>query len=268
MRRKHGWPCAADRIRLTDLAGTAQTTAPAGASVYQGIAFQPYRLDEVVQALGVALTSHSTREETVEPVSSVTGGIDEQRVVDQRSVSLKPGETKELDIPWNTGQREYGLTFRADALIGKKPVDFGREYTAATNFAPKVGQVGIWNPSIRQEGSEATHVRKVREAHVGIVEYYCWTPDTVNDMTPEGKSWQPARPAVYGLHQVEVKPEAEVPLRAGDRPLLVRQRLGRGLVTVFLGTTCGEVRSGPPALWQWQEWPKLASFLALSDGAP
>jgi len=139
----------------------------------------------------VALTSHSTREETVELVSSVTGGIDEQRVVDQRSVSLKPGETRELDIPWNTGQREYGLTFRADALIGKKLVDFGREYTAVTNFAPKVGQVGIWNPSIRQEGSEATHVRKVREAYVGIVEYYCWTPDTVNDMTPEGKSWQP-----------------------------------------------------------------------------
>jgi len=77
-----------------------------------------------------------------------------------------------------------------------------------------------------------------------------------------------ARPAVYGLHQVEVKPEAEVLLKAGDRPLLVRQRLGRGLVTVFLGTTCGEIRSGPPALWQWQEWPRLASFLALSDGAP
>jgi len=91
-------------------------------------------------------------------------------------------------------------------------------------------------------------------------------PLTIAPTSPgvmEGIDWS-AKPALYGFHQLKLKPQAETLLKAGEHPLLVRQKMGRGQVTVFLGTTCGKPVPQPPAFWQWKEWPKLASELVLS----
>jgi len=139
----------------------------------------------------VVLRSHSTRAESVEMVSEVIAGIDEMRVVDRRQIELEPGERRQILMDWNSGKREYGLTFRVRLLAGDRLIDEAEEYTSATNFAPKVAQVGIYNPSCRQEGSEHSWMQQMREKGFGIVEYYCWMPDELLNLTPDGEKWFP-----------------------------------------------------------------------------
>ncbi len=67
-------------------------------------------------------------------------------------------------------------------------------------------------------------------------------------------------PAVYFVHEVQVKPGAAVILTAGDRPAVVVGTCGRGRVACVAATAFG----GPPTdatatsalpFWQWRSWP-------------
>ena len=149
-----------------------------------------HRLGELAKT-EVVLQSHSTGVESVGMVSEVISGIDEIRVADRRQVVLQPSERRQILVDWNSGEREYGLTFRVKLLDGDRLIDEAEEYTSATNFAPKVAQVGIYNPSCRQEGSEHSWMQQMREKGFGIVEYYCWMPDELLNLTPDGDKWHP-----------------------------------------------------------------------------
>ena len=148
------------------------------------------RIEEPARA-EVVLQSHSTSAETVDLLSEVIGGIDEKRQVDRRAVTLKPRERKRILVDWNSGEREYGLAFRVTAFLNGRPIDQAEDYTSATDFAPKVGQVGIHAPNAKQEGSEHSWAQQDRERYFGIVEYYVWMPDELLDLTPDTPSWRP-----------------------------------------------------------------------------
>ena len=65
------------------------------------------------------------------------------------------------------------------------------------------------------------------------------------------------RPAVYWLHEVAPKADGEVLMHAGDRPLLVVGRYGKGKVACWLGAPCGETVQGQTAFWDWPGWDRL-----------
>ncbi len=66
-----------------------------------------------------------------------------------------------------------------------------------------------------------------------------------------------ARPAVLFYHDVDVPDGAEICLRAGEIPILVVRRLGRGYVAAFLSSPIGKAEEGTLAYWEWGDWPKL-----------
>ena len=139
----------------------------------------------------VVLQSRSAGSETVRMVSEVVGGVDERREVDSRTVKLEPNERKAVVIDWNSGTREYGLTFRVKLLVNGKIIDEKEDYTSATNFAPKIAQVGINGPNANQPGSEHSWAQQYRDKYIGIVEYYCWPPDELLELTPDTEKFQP-----------------------------------------------------------------------------
>ncbi len=130
--------------------------------------------------------------ETVELVSEVESGLGEIREVDRRLVTLAARERRAIGIPWATGARDSGIAFRVRALGGGAECDRNTGYTSATDFAPKMAQVTILNAGMcHQPGSEPAWARHQREKGFGIVEYYCWAPNQVLDLTPDGENWNP-----------------------------------------------------------------------------
>jgi len=71
-----------------------------------------------------------------------------------------------------------------------------------------------------------------------------------------GLAWQ-VRPSVHYVHRVEAKPDAEVWARAGQRPMLIAGKFGKGRVIVWAGTIHGRFAEGETPFWQWHDWPKL-----------
>jgi hypothetical protein len=71
------------------------------------------------------------------------------------------------------------------------------------------------------------------------------------------------KPSVVYIHDLKPKKDAEVLLTAGDHPLLVRQKLGKGEIIVFLGTTCGSLPKNPqnPLFWKWNQWAKMVDLI-------
>jgi uncharacterized membrane protein len=74
-------------------------------------------------------------------------------------------------------------------------------------------------------------------------------------------------PEVYWRHLIELRPEAEVHLRAGSEPVLVTGSYGEGRVTVFSGAALGSPASGHLAFWEWEDWPALLSDVVYWTGS-
>ena len=194
--------------------------------------------DKLIHRLGesantrVVLASHSDRAETVDMLSEVIAGTHERRQVDRRKVTLAPHQTKPIDVGWNAGQREYGLTFRVTLLDSGKVGDQKEEYTSATNFAPKVAQVGIMNPSCRQEGSAPFYMRMFRERYFGIVEYYCWAPDQVTDLTPDGDTWEPHTESQGAYRVTLTKKFLQMAVKEGHRHGIHMYAMDTGMISL------------------------------------
>ena len=73
------------------------------------------------------------------------------------------------------------------------------------------------------------------------------------------------KPSVIYIHDLKPKKDAEVILKAGGHPLLVRQKLGKGEIIVFLGTTCGALPKKPPnpLFWKWNQWAKMVDSIVI-----
>lgn len=61
-------------------------------------------------------------------------------------------------------------------------------------------------------------------------------------------------PKAYWIHDVKPKQDADVLLTAGDLPLLICGRYGKGRVTVFTATPMGIPAEGETPFWEWSGW--------------
>lgn len=103
---------------------------------------------------------------------------------------------------------------------------------------------------------------------VGAPEGQVLTPGKQASTTLKALPWADA-PRVYWMHNVTPKPEAEVWLTAGEKPLLITGRYGKGRVAVFAGSVMGVPRAGQQAFWAWQGWPQvLAQTIAWLAESP
>ena len=73
-------------------------------------------------------------------------------------------------------------------------------------------------------------------------------------------------PVVFWQHEVNIKPGSAVVLNAGDKPLLVVRRYGKGRVVAFLGTVWGDSETETP-YWRSASWkPLLSNMLKWVSG--
>lgn len=66
-------------------------------------------------------------------------------------------------------------------------------------------------------------------------------------------------PQLWWLHKVQCKPGSEVLLKAGNDPLVVKGKYGKGTVLAFLGTPLGNPKASDRPWWdsvQYLEWMK------------
>ena len=64
-------------------------------------------------------------------------------------------------------------------------------------------------------------------------------------------------PLLYWRHAVKPKPGAHIHILAGEEPVLVSWKVGKGTVVVFTGTALGEGQEGELPFWKWEGWPTL-----------
>ncbi len=75
------------------------------------------------------------------------------------------------------------------------------------------------------------------------------------------------QPYTLYYHKASVNPEAEVWVAAGDVPLLVQRKIGKGRVVMLLCAVLGDKMpeaTGVP-FWEWKDWPTLMAEV-LAEG--
>jgi uncharacterized membrane protein len=77
------------------------------------------------------------------------------------------------------------------------------------------------------------------------------------------------QPYTLFYHKVSVNPKAEVLVAAGEVPLVVQRKVGKGRIVVFLCAVLGEKMpeaTGVP-FWEWKDWPTLMAAVLAGDQA-
>lgn len=135
-----------------------------------------------------ALTNFSDKPWQRTFVLTLIRGIDERTVLDKQDVSLKPGETKKIVVPWQTAKDTpiWGYEVRAEVRDGEKT-----DYSARDFFAvhPRVYAVHIMGTRFRtvdpfREQSRCNNLVEVFAATPGD----CAGPMPVYDQWLEGMS--------------------------------------------------------------------------------
>ncbi len=140
----------------------------------------------------VTLKNNSGEKAEADLIVQITGRIDEKETILKEKVILSPNEKKEIPVKWNNAGREYGYELSAEASKSGKQAGVGREYFAVAEQFTKVGHPYVANPGwMNREGQEGYLIHNLRENYNGIVEYYCWMPDEIYDMTPDTEIFEP-----------------------------------------------------------------------------
>jgi len=64
-------------------------------------------------------------------------------------------------------------------------------------------------------------------------------------------------PMAWWVHLLKPKADAQTVVKAGNYPLLILGRYGKGRVAVFTGTPMGVAGPGQMPFWEWDGWPIL-----------
>ena len=134
--------------------------------------------------------SEDTREARL--VSRVEGGLRQSRQLPEREVSLAAGRTERLPIEWeNRGEYGFGLVASLQDAEDRE-LDSAREYFAVVDNFSRVGQMAIFNPGwLNQDWMVPSYLQRAKDNYVGTIEYYCWAPDQVFDLTPDTEQFEP-----------------------------------------------------------------------------
>lgn len=72
----------------------------------------------------------------------------------------------------------------------------------------------------------------------------------------KGKTYK-EKPSLYYYHNVNAKNGVEILMWAGDKPVLLKRKYGKGSVIVFTGTVMGDKQKDEKPFWEWEKWPKI-----------
>jgi len=180
--------------KLEDIAGISKRLLPAKKKVVIKKVWPSkliYWSDEKGEGK-VIVKNNTDDKEKIELQVYIKGRIEDKENVLKEKVELLPEEKKEIVVNWSNRGREYGYELYAEILKGKEVIDSGREYFAVADQFSKVGHIYVFNPGwMHREGQETYMVPLLRNNYQGIIEYYCWMPDEIYDLTPDTEKFEP-----------------------------------------------------------------------------
>ena len=155
----------------------------------------------------VVLRNYTDAPQTVNLQPSVCGGIAERRALPEQSVSVPPQADIPVRLTWENDE-EYGFELLVEVRADDGEVtDSARTWFAVADHFPKVAQTTVWNAGwMRYDWLTPAMVRKAKECCVGLIEYYCWAPDQVFDLTPDTETWEPHTES-QGAYRTELSRE-------------------------------------------------------------
>jgi len=140
----------------------------------------------------VKLRSHATEPQSVRLAATVEGRPGEARELPEQTVEVAPGAAEEVALHWDhAGEWGYELSVRVLDAAGEV-LDAAREYFAVAGNFSRVGQMTVFNPGwMNDDWRIARRVEWARRNGIGTIEYYCWAPDQVFDLTPDTEVFEP-----------------------------------------------------------------------------
>ena len=140
----------------------------------------------------VVLRNHTNAPRTVALQPSVCGGVADRRALPAQSVVVPGLSDLPVPIGWKN-DAEYGFELLTEVRSTEgKVLDTARAWFAVADHFPKVAQTTVWNAGwMRYDWLTPAMVQKAKECCVGLIEYYCWAPDQVFDLTPDTETWEP-----------------------------------------------------------------------------
>ncbi|MFA6666125.1 MAG: hypothetical protein WCT06_06105 [Armatimonadota bacterium] len=217
-------------------------------TVYRGMAFERYRLEEMLSALHV----NNARVYTtlvglgLRPVNSF-------RLDRQPSLlsSVRDSLIIMADVPLGPGgavQEALQRRLKEDISSGAHLVILGGLFTLDR------GQF---------EGSPLEEVLPVKLDGIrGLAK----APKPLPIEDGSGASEKVA--SIFYYHDLTPVSNACVLASADGHPLIVSRPFGKGLVTVFTGMPCGMTSGRSQAFWEWSGWPKyMAQMICKAEGS-
>ncbi len=150
-----------------------------------------YRSDEDGQA-SVTLTNNSEQASEARLVTRIESSLGTSRDLPEQAVTLAAGETKSVPVQWeNEGEYGFALIASVQDADGQE-IDSRREYFAIADNFSRVGQMVVFNPGwMNVEWMIPSQVEWARQNYIGTIEYYCWAPDQVFELTPDTEEFEP-----------------------------------------------------------------------------
>ena len=152
----------------------------------------------------LTLRSNSETPQTVTVAGRLVGGIATERTLPEQKVTVDPLTDKEVRIEWDN-KGEYGFALQAGLRDSNgAALDAASAYFAVTDHFVNVGQTTVWNAGwMKFDWLTPAMVEQAKDAHVGVIEYYCWAPDQVFDLTPDTEVFEPHTES-QGVYRTEL----------------------------------------------------------------
>ena len=171
-----------------------------------GIRFFSCHLQKVTTRPGISNAMLvDVRNHTATPFSgslrlNLTHGLDSQLALSTTPLTLKPGESRRLELPVSCPPDvRLGVAVRCELVSADgKILESALDFCSVTDFAPRDAAFGIINAQqAHQDGSEHAWNRIFRKKYVGAYEFYCWAPSTIFGLAPTDNKWIPHTEANY-----------------------------------------------------------------------
>jgi len=178
-------------------------------------------------AASATLSNNTAQPRRVRLVATVRGGIDEAAALPEQTIELRSEQTLQVPIEWQPREEGgYGVEVRV-LDPGGSLLDRAWEVFAVADNSSRVGQMIVVNPGwMNQECQIARQLELAEENSVGTIEYSCWAPDQVYDLTPDTEQFEP---------HTESQGAYKAPLTRSFLQELVRGAHDKGLRVLAMG---------------------------------
>ena len=166
--------------------------------------FQSRKLIYAPAATGqIDTTLHNVTDEAINARMrlTLTGGVNRTISALNRTVALKPNESRQLTIEFECPRRRFGYEARLTLTRDGETLDQQRDYF---NVHDNIWPVGLGSPNVSavmshsgraNEGDIKRGVRKMRATYSNWWEKMFWAPDDWGDLTPQRDEWMSGQSA-------------------------------------------------------------------------